>query len=124
LCSTTCAKPVGHIRSLRSRAKGSGALAKCCACWLPFYLVNSPKATRVESDDLPPEVMIGDVPNWAVDLYTREGRAAFARFLETDALAARWVRGSIRPARRVSLLAPLHCCFPNWTIGPTLSPTL
>ena len=53
--------------------------------------------------------MIGDVPSWALDVYTREGRAAFARFLETDAPAARWVRRNISPARRVSFLG--HIVF-------------
>jgi hypothetical protein len=67
------------------------------------------QATWVESDELPPEVMIGDVPSWALDVYTREGRAAFARFLQTDALAARWARRNVSPARRVSFLG--HIVF-------------
>jgi len=68
-----------------------------------------PQATRVESDDLLPEVMIGDVPSWALDIYSREGRAAFTRFLDTDAPAARWVRDNVRPARRVAFLG--HIVF-------------
>jgi hypothetical protein len=67
------------------------------------------EATRVESDELPAEVIIGDVPSWALDFYSREGRAAFAFFLDTDAPAARWVRGRIRPARRVAFLG--HIVF-------------
>ena len=67
------------------------------------------QATQIESDELPPEDMIGDVPSWALDVYTREGRAAFARFLQTDALAARWVRRNVSPARRVSFLG--HIVF-------------
>ena len=67
------------------------------------------QATQLESDELPPEEMIGDVPCWAVDLYSREGRAALARFLQTDAPAARWVRRNVRPARRVSFLG--HIVF-------------
>jgi hypothetical protein len=67
------------------------------------------EAARIESDELPPEVMISDVPSWAFDVYSREGRAAFARFLETDTPAARWMRGSIRPARRVYFLG--HIVF-------------
>ena len=47
------------------------------------------QATQVESDDLPAEDMICDVPTWALDVYTREGRAALARFLVSDAPAAR-----------------------------------
>ena len=53
--------------------------------------------------------MIGDVPTWAVDLYSREGRAALARFLQTEALAARWVRRSVSPSRRVFFLG--HIIF-------------
>jgi hypothetical protein len=36
-----------------------------------------------------------------MDAHTRQGRAAFAHFLETDAASARWVRTNIRPARRL-----------------------
>jgi hypothetical protein len=67
------------------------------------------EAIQLETDELPPEEMIDDVPGWAVDRYSREGRAALARFLQTEALAARWVRGSIKPARRVSFLG--HIIF-------------
>ena len=67
------------------------------------------EATRVDNDDLPPEVMIGDAPNWALDIFSRKGRSAFARFLGTEAPAAQWVRGRIRPARRVAFLG--HIVF-------------
>ena len=53
--------------------------------------------------------MIGDVLTWALDVYTREGRAAFARLLRTDAAAAQWVRRNVSPARRVSFLG--HIIF-------------
>ena len=79
-------------------------------CPLVALLAAEPRgSTQVDSDDLPPEEMIGDIPTWAVDLYSREGRAALARFLQTDAPAARWVRGNISPARRVSFLG--HIVF-------------
>jgi MgsA AAA+ ATPase C terminal len=65
--------------------------------------------TQLESDILPPEEMIGGVPTWAIDLYSREGRAALARFLQTDAPAARWIRRNIRPAQRLSFLG--HIIF-------------
>jgi hypothetical protein len=67
------------------------------------------RATQLESDELPPEVMIGDAPSWALDVYTREGRAAFARFLRTDAPTARWVRRNVSPARRVPFIG--HIIF-------------
>jgi hypothetical protein len=69
----------------------------------------SRQAPQIENDDLPAEEMIGDVPAWALDVYTREGRAAFARLLETDAPAARWVKRNVRQARRVSFLG--HIVF-------------
>jgi hypothetical protein len=62
-------------------------------CPLVALLACEPsQVAQMKSDDLPAEDMIGDVPGWALDVYTREGRAAFARLLETDAPAARWVK--------------------------------
>jgi hypothetical protein len=37
------------------------------------------QATQLESNELLPEEMIGDVPSWAVDLHSREGRAALVQ---------------------------------------------
>jgi hypothetical protein len=64
----------------------------------------------------------------AMDIYSREGRAAFGRFLEADAPVARWVRCRIRPARRVAFLG--HIVFrverglvhrrPQWPLGEEL----
>ena len=33
--------------------------------------------SQVQSDDLPPEAMIGGVPGWAMDVHTRQGKAVF-----------------------------------------------
>lgn len=57
--------------------------------------------TTIVSDDFPLEVIIGDVPGYCLDMFTREGRAAFARFLQTNAEAARWVRFHVAPSRQV-----------------------
>jgi hypothetical protein len=79
-------------------------------CPLVALLACEPRqAVQLKSDELPPEEMIGGVPTWAIDLYSREGRVALARFLQTDASAAQWVRRSARPARRVSVLG--HIVF-------------
>jgi hypothetical protein len=53
--------------------------------------------------------VIGDFPAWALDLYSRDGRAALALFLQTDAAAARWIRRNIGPPRRLSFLG--HIVF-------------
>jgi hypothetical protein len=58
----------------------------------------------IASDEFPPEKIIGEVPSWCLDIYTREGRAAFARFLQTNAESARWIRAHVAPARRVEFL--------------------
>jgi hypothetical protein len=79
-------------------------------CPLVALLACEPcQAAQLESDEMPPEEMIADVPAWALDLYSREGRAALARFLQTEALAAQWVRRNISSARRVSFLG--HIVF-------------
>ena len=65
--------------------------------------------SRIEGDEFPPEAMIGETPGWAFDLYTREGRAVYARFLETDAPAAQWLRRYVPRARRVAVFG--HCAF-------------
>lgn len=62
-----------------------------------------PETTIVTDDEFPPETMIGDVPSWALDIYSREGRAAYARFLKTDSASARWIRGRVSPSRRIAL---------------------
>jgi MgsA AAA+ ATPase C terminal len=79
-------------------------------CPLVALLSCEPRqVTQLESDELPPEGMIGDIPSWAIDLYSREGRAALARFLQTDAAAARWVRRNVSLTRRVTFFG--HIVF-------------
>jgi hypothetical protein len=79
-------------------------------CPLVALLACEPRqAAQLESDELPPEEVIGDVPTWAVDLYPREGRAAHARFLQIGSRAAEWVRRNVSPSRRVSFLG--HIIF-------------
>jgi hypothetical protein len=62
------------------------------------------QTATVEDDDFPPEVMIGDVPGWALDIYTRPGRAALANFIEGSTETARWVGDHIPPRQRVAFL--------------------
>jgi hypothetical protein len=62
------------------------------------------QTATVENDDFAPEVMIGDVPGWAYDVYSREGRAALANFIESRTETARWVRDHIPSRQRVAFL--------------------
>jgi MgsA AAA+ ATPase C terminal len=62
------------------------------------------ETATVEDDDYPPEVMLGEVPGCAYDIYSREGRAALANFIETRTETARWVRDHIPPRQRIAFL--------------------
>jgi hypothetical protein len=53
---------------------------------------------------MPPEILIGDVPGWALDTYTREGRRALKLFLQSDCASARWINANVPAGQRVNLL--------------------
>jgi len=48
-------------------------------------------------------------PSWAFDIYSREGKVALARFLQTDARFAKWICQWVKPARRIAFLG--HIIF-------------
>jgi hypothetical protein len=92
----------GWPHSIVEIAREGFRRARTVLCPLVALLACDPrKATQTENDNVPAEHVVGDVPGWALDVYTREGRAAFARFLQTSAPSARWVRRNVSPARRV-----------------------
>ena len=78
-------------------------------CPFVALLATEPSQSIRVDDELPPETMFGDVPSWALDIYSREGRAALGRFLETDAAAARWMREHVKASRRIAFLG--HIVF-------------
>jgi hypothetical protein len=58
----------------------------------------------IVDDEMPPEIMIGDVPGWALDTYTREGRRALKLFLQSGCASARWINANVPAGQRVNLL--------------------
>ncbi|WP_436637646.1 hypothetical protein [Microbaculum sp. FT89] len=75
-----------------------------CA-FLPLLVaMNHGGVAVVEDDQFPPETMYGDLPSWALDMYSREGLQALTHFLEGDSATARWVRKHIPSAQRVKFL--------------------
>jgi hypothetical protein len=62
------------------------------------------QTATVGDDEFSPEVMIGGVPGWVYDIYSREGRTALANFVEGRTESARWVRDHIPPRQRVAFL--------------------
>ena len=65
--------------------------------------------TLVSDDETPPEIMIGDVPGWTYDVYSREGRAALRLFLEGEAASARWIREQVPRPQRIAVFG--HAVF-------------
>lgn len=61
------------------------------------------------SDQFPPETMISRIPSWALDKFTREGRAAMAQFLAGGSTTSQWLRSHIAIRDRMSMLG--HALF-------------
>jgi hypothetical protein len=55
-------------------------------------------------DQLPDEVEIAGIPGWALDMFTREGKAAIRRLMAGDSDVARYARGTFPYAGRTRLL--------------------
>ena len=66
-----------------------------------------PQATRIESDELPPETMIGDVLSWALDVYSREAPGC-ARALSRNRRARRPTGARQHQARAPGVLPRTH----------------
>lgn len=60
-----------------------------------------------KDDDIPPTTMIGEVPSWCVDWYTRPGRAAIKSFLRKSTPTSRWIEKHIAPRDRAEALGGL-----------------
>jgi hypothetical protein len=91
--------------SRRSYASTGEPLGACLA--MLYRELKEP--VRVMADNCPPTIFIGEVPSWALDQFSREGRAVYARFLGTDAASAKWLRQHITPSQRVRFLG--HVVF-------------
>lgn len=58
----------------------------------------------VVDDALPPELMIGGVPGWALDMFTREGKQALTRLLVARTGVAEFASAILPPSNRVRFL--------------------
>lgn len=77
----------------------------------PFVLLLSQAVAHEVSvvlpDDLPEEQLIGGIPGWAFDQYSREGKAALRVFLNGPAPTALWIRAQIAETHRLTFLGNL-----------------
>lgn len=67
------------------------------------------KEAELQSDDFPPETMIGEMPGWTFDKFSREGRNALGRFLNADCATANWLRLHVPQRDRMAALG--HALF-------------
>lgn len=58
-------------------------------------------------DPMPPEVLIGDLPGWALDQFTREGKAALTRLASTNSAVAAMTAELLPKPERVRFLGRL-----------------
>jgi hypothetical protein len=60
-----------------------------------------------KDDDISPTTMIGEVPGWCIDWYTRPGRAAIKSFLRKSTPTSRWIERHIALRDRAEVLGGL-----------------
>lgn len=94
--------PPDLVEIAREGHRRSGEVLPIFMALLSPHLQHEP--VSVEDDDAPPETMVGPVPGWSLDLYTRPGRAALARLINGPTRTARWVRARIPPRQRITFL--------------------
>lgn len=84
---------------------------------------------KIFADDrFPPEVVIKDVPGWAFDMFTREGKIIFGQFLSGASTSAKWLRTHVPQNVRMDVLGNLIFfleggCLRNrlqWDLGKNL----
>ncbi len=79
----------------------------------PLWLLMGPLAAEPAGfgceaeldDDLPPQTMIGPVPGWAVDSFTREGKHAISRFLHGTSPYTRWLQSHVERSQQRTVTA-------------------
>ncbi|WP_440409448.1 hypothetical protein [Neorhizobium petrolearium] len=67
---------------------------------------DSPEAVG-KDDEIARTQMVGAVPIWALDQYTREGKDALRRFLHRDAPITRFIEKNVPPRQRLKFLGGL-----------------
>ena len=86
---------------------GYRRIRESLALILPLILAEKPSGTMIVQDHLPPEAEFGGIPLWAVDKFTREGRAALGLFLKSGTPTARWISHNVPSTGRIEVLGRL-----------------
>ena len=72
-----------------------------------LHSLRTEEPAAIQSDPIGAETLIREVPSWAYDVHTREGRAAFKRFLQGTSETARWVFAHVPRDRRIKFVGSL-----------------
>lgn len=70
-------------------------------------LVNGIRGDVAHNDNMPATRRAGEVPSYALDTYTREGKQTFARFLKTNAGTTDWILENLPNRGRSAFLGEL-----------------
>ena len=86
-------------------------LTKCGVILPAFLLILWPEYQRSvrhgEPDDIPEDEMIGNIPSWAIDMFTRAGKQAITRFLSVPCETRRWLQEHLPPNERRRVLGDM-----------------
>jgi hypothetical protein len=72
-----------------------------------LWSVLAAETVRIEDDRFPPEAVLEGVPTWALDIYSREGRAALQAFLRQHCDTSRWILANVPDGSRIQFLGAL-----------------
>lgn len=97
--------PAGLVEIVQEGYRRSGEVLPIFMALLAPHLRS--EFGSVQDDEMPPETMVGPVPGFCVDLYTRPARPALARLIDGPTRTARWVRLA-GPVYRIR--EPPACC--------------
>lgn len=90
--------------ALEGFTRTRSALPGLCAL-IKVVAPSTPTPTR--DDRSSPDRKIREVPGWAYDLYSREGRDCLTAFLYTNGRLSRWINLHVAPPKRVGFLGSL-----------------
>jgi hypothetical protein len=86
-------------------------------------LMNGIRGDFAQNDFMPHKRLVGGVPSYSLDTYTREGKQAFARFLKTNAGTVEWMMVNLPDKGRNAFVGELVFrieggCLNNRWAGP------
>lgn len=77
--------------------KGAGILA---ALHVPLVQAAREQPTEVRADNIPSDELTNEIPCWVLDMHTREGKGALARYRKRHTEFNKWLDDKIDPRRR------------------------